>query len=118
MSLIKTPIITNEDWGQCIDDLIDMIYDHEPWAPLPLLAKLGEECGELSEHVLVNEQLIKKDLKERIEGETADVINCALGVAISSMRLMGIQKEYVKFRLYEGMITKTTKYRTGLGLEQ
>lgn len=115
---LKTPIVTNEDWGQCIDELIDMIYDHEKWAPLPLLAKLGEECGELSEHVLVNEQLIKKNLKEQIEGEAADVINCALGVAIVSMRLMGIQKEYVKFRLFEGMITKNAKYKSYLGLEQ
>jgi NTP pyrophosphatase (non-canonical NTP hydrolase) len=108
--MLAKPIIHNEEWGQVIDELIDLIYDNETWTPLALNAKLGEEVGELAEHVLVNEQLINKPLNEQIECEVADVINCALAVGIVSLRYMGIDKAHVKMRLYEGMVAKAAKY--------
>lgn len=74
--------------------------------------KLMEEVGELSEQVLVLQGHIKKPVKEPIEGEVADVINCVLSVLV---------KAYPEKNVYEifslltsAMAVKNQKWLEGL----
>ena len=56
--------------------------------PLPLanmMVKLTEESGELAEAVNFHEgYLPNKTMKEPLEGEVADVINCAVAVLVKA----------------------------------
>jgi hypothetical protein len=57
--------------------------DPKPLANMTL--KVAEEAGELAEAVNFHEGfLAHKQMKEPLEGEVADVINCAIGVLVKA----------------------------------
>lgn len=56
------------------------ITNADRWPILASLAKLTEEVGETSEATLVELGFMRKDLKEGITGEAADVIICLLDI--------------------------------------
>lgn len=96
------------------DSLIDLVYDQEDWEPLALMAKLSEETGELAEAALVNEGAIKKELKEDIDGEVSDVINCAVAVGVKVLMKRGVARREIKSQIYDSLFIKLEKYKDNL----
>ena len=69
---------------------ITLLRERKPLEAMTL--KLTEEVGEVAEQVNVMCGHIKKDLKEPIEGEVADVLNCVLAILF---------KAYPEHSIYE-----------------
>ena len=68
-----------------IQEIIHISHHYEPKSLEAITLKLMEEVGELAEavnHKLGN--LPHKTMKEPLEGEVADIINCAIAVLVKA----------------------------------
>jgi NTP pyrophosphatase (non-canonical NTP hydrolase) len=74
--------------------------------------KLTEETGELAEATLVEMGLLSKKLKEPIEGEVADVIQCAFSILVK-LNPEKSDKEIIAL-LVEQLNKKTAKWENAL----
>ncbi len=100
------------------DDLIDHLIELESWSPSELVTKLTEEAGELSEQVLVATGRKQKVFDEPIEGEVADVINCAIAIHVRILMDQGCTSDEIKSRLYDGIFVKNNKYISALAAQR
>ena len=78
---------------------------------LGLTLKLMEEVGELAEAVNYKlGNLPHKQMKEKIEGEVADVINCAISVLVRAYPKK--DSSYIYFLLEEQLKKKADKWES------
>jgi NTP pyrophosphatase (non-canonical NTP hydrolase) len=95
--------------NEIIKEIIHISKHYEPKSLEAITLKLMEEVGELAEavnHKLGN--LPHKTMKEPLEGEVADIINCAIAVLVKAYPELSEEQIYDMLRFQS--VKKTNKW--------
>lgn len=100
-----------------VNDIIDLVQQHETAPDWALTMKLSEECGEFSEAMLKELGFLQhKVVKEGTFGEAADVIIVVLSALAKHYPLL--EPSTIVDQLSFSMREKTGKYKRILGVNE
>lgn len=100
-----------QTFDEYVRELVAFVIKYEPMDPLALNCKAAEEFGELSEQLLYNNGYVQhKTMKEPIECEFGDVLNCIIASIAKTLHNQGCSEEEIVQRLLNGANLKFEKY--------